>query len=256
MIAALGISQTVPRMPVERLSGRISGLALSIHPNVLAPNTSSTALLTISNVDGQKPVAFEPGDTFTLTLDPDTETIVGVDQTVVVNSASILPADFQVTGPSSTEILITYQGAPKNFMPGDTFAVSTTLHTRPAPASGTIAFDHTTVIAWVPYAIENGAGGGTGGSQGPTGPQGPQGATGPKGSNGATGATGPTGSAGATGTTGATGATGSTGATGITGSTGATGPIGATGATGAVGSTGATGATGPTGTAGVNGATG
>src|SRR5262249_41102479 len=232
-------------MQVDRLSSGGYPLALSIHLNVLPPSANAPVLLTITDVNGQIPIGLVPGEAFELTLDADTETIVAFDQSIVVNSSTLVSSDFQIGAPSATELLITYQGAPKNFMPGDSLAVAATLETRAAPASGRIAFQHSTEFVFVPYAIESGqGGGGTPGPPGPTGPQGPPGPAGAKGANGAPGAAGAIGATGATGPIGPTGSVGATGANGATGATGSIGPLGPTGATGADGATGPTGATG------------
>src|SRR5262249_50441634 len=137
-----GLSQTVPRMPVERISGE-SVIELSIHPNVLAPSANASVIFAIANVSGNVPYALTAGSVFALSLDPNTETIVAFDHAIVVNSSTIVPADFQIATPSDREILITYLGAPKTLLPGESFAVATTLHTRVAPESATIAFQQT-----------------------------------------------------------------------------------------------------------------
>src|SRR5215469_11695839 len=82
VLIALGISleprvawAQTPRMPVERLSPG-SLLELSIHPNVLPPATDASVILTIANVSGEASFALNPGDSFALSLDPNTETFV------------------------------------------------------------------------------------------------------------------------------------------------------------------------------------
>ena len=231
-------------------AGPLISPLFSIYPELFPVDETVGASLCVTNDNAGSIANLQSGDKFILTFDPECGVVNGLKSGVLVNSATLLPGDFQAKR-LANKITLSYLGTPKAFPPGDSFCVEISLDTPTTIGSGMVQFKGPsaaarfsasapayTTISLVDFPI------------GPPGPTGAKGATGAAGAAGATGATGAAGPQGVKGDKGANGPTGPAGASGPVGATGPAGPTGLTGATGPAGPTGLTGATGPTGPSG------
>src|SRR5688572_19703491 len=195
-------------------------------PPIFAVGQTANMFMGISNGNAESTAQIQAGDAFTFTFDAASGTSFALQSTVLVNSATLSAADFQVAGPTGGQFTITYSGAAKVFVPGDSFVIQVSFQTPASPGTGKLTvqapannrYDPVvggyTVISFVTFPA------GPKGDTGPAGPQGPQGET---------GATGPQGIQGIQGVAGPAGPQGETGATGATGALGPAGPQGAKG---------------------------
>lgn len=178
----------------------------SIAPDLFSTGKVSGANVCITNSNRGSTANLAGGDKFILAFEPEFGFVTGLKSFVTVNSAVLIPTDFQASVVSN-QVLFSYVGPTKPFPAGDSFCVEISLVPSASIGSGTVQFigpqDATrylcslpayTTLSMVDFAT---------GPNGPTGPTGATGPTGPKG--GPAGPTGPTGPRGATGPAGAQG---------------------------------------------------
>jgi hypothetical protein len=196
---------------------------VTVSPPIFPAGQSASIFLSVSNGNPNSNKSIQPGDAFSFTFDAASGSGFSWQGPVLVNSATLSAADFNVTAPASAQITITYQGIAKAFPPGDSFTIEVSFQTPATVGTGRLTFQAPigtggrynevipafTIISFVDFPTgpkgdpgppgPQGPQGPVGpqGSQGPQGPQGPQGLQGPQGSQGPTGATGPQGPAGA-----------------------------------------------------------
>jgi len=252
---------------------------LAIEPSSFPIGQASEVQLSLSNANRGSLARLRPGDRFTFFVDLtnaeiDTIRLAGA-------GGSLPPAGWSgAQGEDRFSLVLTYQGEPRRFLPGDQISVRfrLTVARGPAPGKVTVALPDTARYQHGPGSMaliaattglvgprgDNGRPGapgdpGAAGLQGPGGDAGPRGDIGPRGPEGArgfagnAGSAGPPGGPGPRGSQGFAGAAGAKGATGPTGATGPAGPTGFTGAQGAQGTQGPQGLTGLQGPPGIQG---
>jgi hypothetical protein len=207
---------------------------ITVAPNLFVAGQLSHTFVCISNGNPSSNKSIRTGDTFKLTFDPSIGVVASVAVPVLVNSSNLNAADFMAQlGSTPNEIVISYVGASKRFIPGDSFCVKVTFTAHNSIGAGKVTaeapsaagvynrLDPTyTTISIVDFATGTPGEKGDKGDKGDTGPGGPAGPAGPP------GPTGPQGTAGPTGPQGLQGPVGPTGATGPTGPAGPQGPKG------------------------------
>jgi hypothetical protein len=195
---------------------------VTVAPNLFPVGQLSDTFVCVSNGNPSSTRFIQDGDVFKLTFDPSIGVVTTVAAQILVNSTNLQAADFSVSlGSAPNQIVISYIGASKRFMPGDSFCVKVSFTANNAIGSGKITCESSssggeqgrynnvdpkyTTISIVDFATgppglkgDKGDKGDTGpqgqvGPPGPTGPQGPAGAQGPSGPTGATGEQGPAG---------------------------------------------------------------
>jgi len=195
---------------------------VTVAPNLFPAGQLSDTFLCVSNGNPSSTQFIQDGDVFKLTFDPSIGIVTTVAAQALVNSSNLQAADFSVSlGSAPNQIVISYIGASKRFMPGDSFCVKVSFTANNAIGSGKITCESSysggeqgrynnvdpkyTTISIVDFATgppgmkgdkgDKGDAGPQGqvGPPGPTGPQGPAGAQGPAGPTGATGEQGPAG---------------------------------------------------------------
>src|SRR5262245_6364329 len=201
---------------------------VTVAPTLFPVGQLSDTFVCISNENPSSTKSIQDGDVFKLTFDPSIGVISTVAATMMVNSSNLQAADFSASlGSDPNQIVISYTGASKLFMPGDSFCVKISFTANNAIGSGKITGEAPsskdekgrynnvdpkfTTISIVDFA---------------TGPPGMKGDKGDKGDNGPQGQVGPPGPIGPQGPAGAQGPAGPTGATGEQGPAGPQGPKG------------------------------
>ena len=207
---------------------------VTVAPNLFAAGQVSNTFVCISNGNPSSTKSIRTGDLFKLTFDPSIGVVTSVASPVLVNSSNLNSADLiAFLGSTSNEIVMSYVGVSKRFMPGDSFCVKVTFTASAVIGSGKVNGEAPssagdlgvynkidpkfTTISIVDFATGPPGAKGDKGDKGDPGPQGPVGAQGP---------TGQQGPAGLMGTPGPQGPTGPTGATGTQGPVGPRGPKG------------------------------
>ena len=253
--------------------------AIDVSPNIAGMGSVETTLVSITNSNPTSQQRLQAGDSFTVNFDLGDGRIETFPTGVIATSESLDASFFEIGPGVGDSVVVTYQGPPATFGPGDVIAFEVGVLAPTAVRSSAVSLSTPTnfrfansspvysALSSVTFPVSSGEVG-PAGPTGPTGPigprglagddgfRGPTGPTGPAGADGADGPTGPTGPAGSTGPAGATGAAGAAGPTGPAGATGAAGPTGPAGPTGLPGLPGPIGPTGPTGPTGATGATG
>src|SRR5262245_4833712 len=201
---------------------------VTVAPTLFPVGQLSDTFVCISNENPSSTKSIQDGDVFKLTFDPSIGVISTVAATMMVNSSNLQAADFSASlGSDPNQIVISYTGASKLFMPGDSFCVKISFTANNAIGSGKVTGEAPsskdekgrynnvdpkfTTISIVDFA---------------TGPPGMKGDKGDKGDNGPQGQVGPPGPIGPQGPAGAQGPAGPTGATGEQGPAGPQGPKG------------------------------
>jgi Collagen triple helix repeat (20 copies)/Chaperone of endosialidase/Head domain of trimeric autotransporter adhesin len=195
---------------------------VTVAPNLFPAGRLSDTFVCVSNGNPSSTKSIQAGDVFKLTFDPSIGVVSTVAAAVMVNSSNLQAADFSASlGSEPNQIVISYIGESKRFMPGDSFCVKLSFTANNAIGSGKITGEAIssggeqgrynnvdpkyTTISIVDFATgppgvkgDKGDKGDTGpqGQVGPPGPTGPQGPAGEQGATGPTGATGPQGPAG------------------------------------------------------------
>jgi len=201
---------------------------ITVAPNLFPAGQVSDTFVCVSNGNPSSTKSIQDGDVFKLTFDPSIGVVSTAAATVMVNSSNLQAADFSASlGSDPNQIVISYTGASKRFMPGDSFCVKISFTANNAIGSGKVTGEAPsskdekgrynnvdpkfTTISIVDFA---------------TGPPGMKGDKGDKGDNGPQGQVGPPGPIGPQGPAGAQGPAGPTGATGEQGPAGPQGPKG------------------------------
>lgn len=188
---------------------------ITVSPNLFPVGQLSDAFVCVSNGNPSSTKFIQDGDVFKLTFDQSIGVVATIAAPVMVNSSNLQAADFSASlGSEPNQIVISYTGASKRFMPGDSFCVKVSFTANNAIGSGKITGDapssggeqgrynnvdpkYTTIsivdFATGPPGMKGDKGGkgdkgdtgpqGQAGPLGPTGPQGPAGPQGPKGLN-------------------------------------------------------------------------
>jgi hypothetical protein len=224
LVLASGLFRDIPVWADDGNNSQITPV-VTVAPNLFAAGQVSNTFVCISNGNPASSKSIRTGDLFKLTFDPSIGVVTSVAAPVLVNSSILNAADFIVfLGSTSNEIVMSYVGASKRFMPGDSFCVKVTFTASAvigsgkvngeAPSSGADLGVYNkidpkfTTISIVDFATgPPGVKGDKGdpGPQGPVGAQGPTGQQGPSGPMGTQGPQGPAGPAGATGSQGPAG---------------------------------------------------
>ena len=93
-------------------------------PPIFAVGQTVSMFVGISNGNGASTEQIQPGDAFTFTFDAACGTAFSPPSPVVVNSATLNAADFQVgSRPTNRQFTITYNGIARMFAPGDSFII-------------------------------------------------------------------------------------------------------------------------------------
>ena len=251
LVLASGLCRDVTVWADDANNSQITPV-VTVAPNLFAAGQVSNTFVCISNGNPSSTKSIRTGDLFKLTFDPSIGVVTSVASPVLVNSSNLNSADFIVfLGSTSNEIVMSYVGVSKRFMPGDSFCVKVTFTASAVIGSGKVNGEAPssggdlgvynkidpkfTTISIVDFAT------------GPPGVKGDKGDPGPQGPVGAQGPTGQQGPAGPMGTPGPQGPTGPTGMQGPTGPMGTQGPQGPAGSAGATGSQGPAGPQGPKG---------
>ncbi len=208
---------------------------VSVSPQVFSVSQTANLLLSVSNSNPDSTQALSYGDEFRFSFDAASGTDFVLESAVLVNSATLTPADFGVViDAANRRVIITYLQKDKVFGAGEGFGVKLSFIPPSEVGVGKVRselsvslgsqsdryneIDETfTSLAFVDFAV------GPQGEQGPEGPQGPEGEQGPEGLIGPLGAQG---EQGPQGETGAQGPQGPAGAQGPQGPQGSQGPPG------------------------------
>ena len=171
---------------------------VTVFPSLFSIGQTSSFFLSVSNGNPKSTQKMQPGDAFKFTFDANSGTGFALQSPVLVNSATLTPADFGVViNPANKTITITYTGAIKAFAPGDSFGVKVSFTTPGQVGSGRIASEGPassqgysailppfTTLSFMDFATGPAGPAGPQGPEGPIGPQGPQGTPGPTGEAG------------------------------------------------------------------------
>jgi hypothetical protein len=177
-------------------------IGFAVTPSVFAAGQASSCFLSISSTNPALPITLQTGDTFTFGFAPSIGTVTTIATPPLVNSATLAPGDFSVSfGTTHSQVVITYNGAARQFGYGNTICVKVSLTAASQIGSADVTFlsrYFNLVNGNSPYATVSIADFPTGppGPPGPPGQQGQQGIQGPPGQTGATGQPGPPGPAG------------------------------------------------------------
>src|SRR5215813_9307268 len=227
VIASCLLSAITARADDNEVNTKITPV-VTVAPTLFPVGQLSDTFVCISNGNPSSTKSIQSGDVFKLTFDPSIGVVSAVATPVMVNSSNLQAADFSASlGSEPNQIVISYIGEGKRFMPGDSFCVKVTFTANNAIGSGIITGETPssggekgryndvdpkyTTISIVDFA---------------TGPPGMKGDKGDKGDTGPQGQVGPPGPTGPQGPTGAEGVPGPTGATGQQGPAGPQGPKG------------------------------
>jgi hypothetical protein len=218
IILGSGCFKDVPAWTDDGNNSQITPV-VTVAPNLFAVGQVSSTFVCISNGNPSSTKSIRAGDLFKLTFDPSIGVVTSVAAPVMVNSSNLNAADLIVfLGSTPNEIVMSYVGASRRFMPGDSFCVKVTFTASSVIGSGKVSGEAPssgvdlgiynridpkfTTISIVDFATgppgvkgDKGDPGPPGpvGAQGPTGQQGPAGPTGTPGPQGPTGAAGPQG---------------------------------------------------------------
>ncbi len=99
---------------------------------------NSGASLCITNGNSKSTTNLQKGDKFTLLFDSNCGTVASLVNTVLVNSATLLPQDFNASLPQQGHDQL--RGASKQFAPGESFCVEISLDAANTIGSGRIQF--------------------------------------------------------------------------------------------------------------------
>lgn len=168
---------------------------ITVSPNLFPVGQLSDAFVCVSNGNPSSTKFIQGGDVFKLTFDPSIGVVSTVAAAVMVNSSNLQAADFSASlGSAPNQIVISYVGESKRFIPGDSFCVKLSFTANNAIGSGKITGEEPssggehgrynnvdpkyTTISIVDFAT---------GPPGMKGDKGDKGDTGPQGSGGVTG---------------------------------------------------------------------
>ena len=202
----------IPARADDEANSRITPVVTAA-PNLFPVGQLSDTFVCISNGNPSSTKFIQGGDVFELTFDPSIGVVSTVAAAVMVNSSNLQAADFSASlGSEPNQIVISYVGESKRFMPGDSFCVKLSFTANNAIGSGKITGETPssrgeqgrynnvdpkyTTISIVDFATGPPGEKGDKGDKGDTGPQGQVGPPGPAGLQGPTGATGEQGPAG------------------------------------------------------------
>src|SRR5262249_2945356 len=97
---------------------------VTVAPNLFSAGQLSDTFICISNGNPSSTKFIQPGDVFNLTFDPSIGVVTTVAAQALVNSSNLQAADFSAfLGSAPNQVVISYTGASKRFMPGDSFCV-------------------------------------------------------------------------------------------------------------------------------------
>jgi len=112
---------------------------VTIAPTLFPVGKVSSAFACIANGNPSSAKSIQGGDVFRLTFDGTIGVVTSVSPQVLVNSSSLNSSDFVASlGAAPNEIVISYLGASKRWVPGDGFCVRVTLAASNAIGSGKV----------------------------------------------------------------------------------------------------------------------
>ncbi len=115
---------------------------VTVAPNLFPAGQLSDTFVCISNGNPSSTQFIQAGDAFTLTFDPGIGAVTTVAAQALVNSSNLQAADFSASlGSSPNQVVISYIGSSKRFMPGDSFCVKVRFTANSAIGSGKITCD-------------------------------------------------------------------------------------------------------------------
>lgn len=141
IVLLITVSNLFPATEVRADDGVNSQIipVVTVAPNLFAVGQFSTTFVCVSNGNPSSTKSIQGGDTFTLTFDPSIGVVASVASPVLVNSSNLNAADFVANlGSALNEIVISYLGATKVFMPGDSFCLKVTFTANSVIGSGKI----------------------------------------------------------------------------------------------------------------------
>src|SRR5215475_13941609 len=215
VIASCLLTAITARADDDEVNSKITPV-VTVAPDLFPVGQLSDTFVCISNGNPSSTKLIHDGDVFKLTFDPSIGIVSAVAATVMVNSSNLQTADFSASlGSAPNQIVISYVGESKRFMPGDSFCVQLGFTANNAIGSGKITGETPssrgeqgrynnvdpkyTTISIVDFATGPPGEKGDKGDKGDTGPQGQVGPPGPAGQQGPTGTTGATGEQGPAG---------------------------------------------------------
>jgi len=177
---------------------------VTVTPNLLKSGTTASTFICITNGNANSARPIQTGDTFTLTFDSSIGTLASFEPALMVNSATLSPADFlAASGSSANQVVITYIGTNKVFGPGDSFCLKVSIAASNVIGSGKVNVETPSVknnyndvvlkyttMAVIDFSIGPKGDKGDKGDQGFKGDKGDKGDTGPQGAPGNNGITG------------------------------------------------------------------
>src|SRR5262249_29214648 len=112
---------------------------VTVAPNLFSAGQLSDTFICISNGNPSSTKIIQPGDVFSLTFDPSIGVVTTVAAQALVNSSNLQAADFSASlGSAPNQVVISYTGASKRFMPGDSFCVKVSFTANAAIGAGKI----------------------------------------------------------------------------------------------------------------------
>ncbi|HKQ80518.1 MAG TPA: tail fiber domain-containing protein [Blastocatellia bacterium] len=115
---------------------------VTVAPNLFLAGQPSDTFVCVSNGNPSSTKFIQAGDVFKLTFDPSIGAVATVVSAVMVNSSNLQAADFSASlGSEPNQIVISYIGESKRFMPGDSFCVKVNFTANNAIGSGKITGD-------------------------------------------------------------------------------------------------------------------
>src|SRR5262249_25640879 len=112
---------------------------VTVAPNLFPVGQLSDTFVCISNGNPSSKNLIQSGDVFKLTFDPSIGVVTTVAAQALVNSSNLQAADFSASlGSEPNQIIISYVGESKRFIPGDGFCVKVTFTANNAIGSGKI----------------------------------------------------------------------------------------------------------------------
>ena len=97
---------------------------VTVAPNLFPAGQLSDTFVCVSNGNPSSTKFIQDGDVFKLTFDPSIGVVTTVTAQALVNSSNLQAADFSASlGSEPNQIVISYMGVSKLFMPGDSFCV-------------------------------------------------------------------------------------------------------------------------------------
>jgi len=127
----------VPAVPTFAMADHSITPVVTAVPPIFAVGQTVSMFVGISNGNAASTEQIQPGDAFTFTFDAACGTAFSPPSPVVVNSATLNAADFQVgSRPTNRQFTITYNGIARMFAPGDSFIIKVSFQTPASPGTG------------------------------------------------------------------------------------------------------------------------